>query len=300
MKIGIIGAGNVGSATAYTLVVRNIAQEIVLVDYNHAKAVAEANDILHATPASFATKIRAGGYEDLNDANIVVITAGSNRKPGQTRTDLLEINAKIFASIVPEIVKYAPNCIIVVASNPVDVMAHVTLKLSGFPKERVISSGTLLDTSRFQSILSRHLELAPQFVKADVLGEHGDSQTLIWSNLNKKVSPETMKEVDEEVRFGGKKIIEGKGATFYGVASCLARICLAIRNDEGAILNVATLHEEAEGVKDVFASYPTKIGKNGTGEIFVPHMTIDEKQALKKSIEAIKENTEIALNVLSK
>ncbi|MFV0626256.1 MAG: L-lactate dehydrogenase [Alphaproteobacteria bacterium] len=299
MKIGIIGAGNVGSATAYTLVVRNIAQEIVLVDYNNAKAVAEANDILHATPASYATKVRAGGYEDLKDANIVVITAGSNRKPGQTRTDLLEINAKIFASIVPEIVKYAPNCIIVVASNPVDVMAHVTLKLSGFPKERVISSGTLLDTSRFQSILSRHLNLAPQDIKADVLGEHGDSQALIWSNLNSsKITPELMKEVDEEVRFGGKKIIEGKGATFYGVASCLARICLAIRNDEDVILNVASLQKEAEGIKDVFVSYPTKINRNGVGEIFIPKLSASEKETLKKSIEAIKENTDIALNVI--
>ncbi|MDD4557261.1 MAG: L-lactate dehydrogenase [Alphaproteobacteria bacterium] len=299
MKIGIIGTGNVGSATAYTLVVRNIAQEVVLIDYNPAKAVAEAEDILHATSVSYATKIRAGDYADLSGVDVVIITAGSNRKPGQTRTDLLEINAKIFAGIVPEIVKYAPNSIIIVASNPVDVMAHVAFELSGFPKERVISSGTLLDTARFQSILSKHLHIAPQFIDAHVLGEHGDSQTLVWSRLKSdKITPELMKKVDDEVRYGGKKIIEGKGATFYGIASCLARLCLAIKNDEDAILNVATFHAEADGAHNVFASYPTIINRKGAREVIYPRLSETEKEALQKSVQSIKENSEIALNVI--
>lgn len=296
MKIGIIGAGNVGSTAAYTLVVRNIAQEIVLIDYNKAKATAEANDILHATPVSYAAKITDGDYKDLEGAAIVIITAGSNRKPGQTRTDLLQINAKIFESIVPEIAKYAPNSIIVVASNPVDVMAHVTLKLSGFPKNRVISSGTILDTSRFKSILGKELGISPQYVNAEVYGEHGDSQTLIWSGIkNEKISKDLMTKIDEEVRFGGKKVIEGKGATFYGIGCCLARICQAIINDEDAILTVSSLQDEAEGVKDVFTSYPCVIGKTGIKKVIKPEISAEEKTLLKKSIEAIKENTEIAL-----
>ncbi|MDR1694745.1 MAG: L-lactate dehydrogenase [Lactobacillaceae bacterium] len=301
MKIGIIGAGNVGSTIAYTLVINNIASEIVLVDTNTAKAKAEANDIMHATPVSHNVKINDGDYEDIKGAGIVIITAGSRRKPGQTRTDLLEINTKIFASIVPEIVKYAPESIIIIASNPVDVMAHITLKLSGFPPNRIIASGTILDTARLQSILSRHLAISPKYINAYVLGEHGDSQTLIWSGLkNGKITKKLMEDIDNEVRYGGKKIIEGKGATFYGIGCCVARLCQAIINDENAVFTVSSHRSEAEGIKDVFASYPTVINKNGIGKILKPEISNEEKQLLIKSIEAVKANTKTALAAINK
>lgn len=314
MKVGIVGAGNVGSATAFALVMRGVAQEIVLIDYNKNKAIAEAEDIFHATTFSNTSKVINGDYKDLKEAEVVIITAGANQKPGQTRTDLLETNVNIFKTIVPEIVKYAPNCIIIVASNPVDVMAHVTMEISGFPKNRVFGSGTALDTARFRAMLGDHLNLAPQSIHANVLGEHGDSEVLIWStadaasesvvsfakSIGNPITKKVMAKIDDDVRNAAYKIIKGKGSTFYGIASCLARICRAIASDEHSIFTVSTLHDEVEGVKDVFVSYPTVVCENGICNVAHPNINEEERALLKKSTETVKKNSDIALSILRK
>lgn len=182
MKVGIIGAGSVGSATAFALIMRGVARKVVLIDANEKKAQAEAMDIAHAAPFAYANKVKAGTYEDLKGAEVVIVTAGANQKPGETRIDLLGRNAKIFESIIPQVAKYAPDTILLITSNPADIMTEVAIKLSGFPRERVIGSGTVLDTSRFRTLLGYHLGVSPKSIHANVLGEHGDSEVLAWSN----------------------------------------------------------------------------------------------------------------------
>lgn len=312
MKIGIIGAGNVGSATAFALMIRGVSGEIVLIDYNKAKAEAEAEDIFHATTFSNTSKITAGDYDKLKGTDIVIITAGANQKTGQTRTDLLATNVKIFESIVSQVVKYAPDCIIIVASNPVDVMTHVTLELSGFPSNRVFGTGTVLDTSRFRAILGEHLGVSPQSIHANVLGEHGDSEVVIWSNadvanenvmhfaesIEKPLTNDMITEMTYNVVNAAYKIIEGKGSTFYGIAGCIARLCRAIGSDEHSIFTISSLHKDAEGIKDVCVSYPTVLGKSGVCSVVHPEINEFEKNQLKKSIETVKHNSDIALNLL--
>ena len=225
MKIGIIGAGGVGSSTAFALIMRGVARKVVLIDQNQSRAEAEAEDIAHATPFAYANKIKAGKYEDLKNAEVVIITAGANQKPGQTRNDLLATNVKIFESIIPEIKKHAPNTILLIATNPVDVMTKVALKISGFPENRVFGSGTVLDTARFRTLLGYHLGVSPKSIHANVVGEHGDSEVLIWSNadagtvqieqlakdINKPLPEEIKSEIDNNVRNAAYHIINGKG-----------------------------------------------------------------------------------------
>ena len=182
MKVGIIGAGSVGSAAAFSLMMTGVAHKVVLIDMNEKKAQAEAMDIAHAAPFGHAGKIKAGTYEDLEGCEIVIVTAGANQKPGETRIDLLGRNVKIFESIIPQVAKHAPNSILLITANPADIMTEVARKLSGFPKERVIGSGTVLDTSRFRTLLAFYLGVSTKSVHADVIGEHGDSEVLIWSN----------------------------------------------------------------------------------------------------------------------
>lgn len=314
MKIGIIGTGGVGATTAFALMIRGIARELVLIDNNKAKAKAEAEDIFHATTFSSTSKIIAGDYKDLKNADIVIITAGANQKPGQTRTDLLDANVKIFSDIVPQIAKHAPNCIIIVTSNPVDVMTHITLKLSGFPSHRVFGTGTVLDTSRFRAILGDHLNVSPQSIHASVLGEHGDSEVVIWSNadianesishfaknIKKPINQQTMDKISYNVINAAYEIIKGKGSTFYGIAGCIARLCRAISSDEHSVFTVSTLHKEAEGTKNVCVSYPTILCRKGVCNVVHPEINSKERKLLKKSIETVKHNSDIALKLLKK
>ena len=309
MKVGIVGAGQVGSATAFALIMRGVARKIVLIDANQQRAEAEAMDIAHATPFAYANKIKAGSYDDLKGCEVVIITAGANQKPGETRIDLLGRNVKIFESIIPQIVKVAPQATLLIAANPVDIMTAVALKLSGFPKEKVIGSGTILDTARFRTLLGYHLGISPKSVHANVLGEHGDSEVLIWSNgdggtvqieelarmTNRELTPEVKTQIDDCVRNAAYKIIEGKGATYYGIDGGLCRICQAITTNEYAILTVSTQHEEIEGIKDVCLSMPTVIGKRGVHNIIYPRMSESEHRDVKFSAEKIKEFTNIAL-----
>lgn len=312
MKIGIVGAGSVGSATAFALVMEGVSGEIILIDYNKEKAIAEAADISHATTFSNSCNVIGGDYKDLGGAEIVIITAGANQKPGETRTQLLQTNVKIFESIVPNIVKYAPDCVLIVASNPVDVMAHVTLKMSGFPKNRVISSGTILDTSRFKDLLGEHLNIASKSLHANVIGEHGDSEVLVWStaeaantnveklaiDLDRPITKQVKADIDDDVRNAAYKIINGKGSTFFGIAGGLARLCRAIDNDERSVFTVSSLHEEAWGVKNVYASLPSIVSKNGIEKVIKPQLNAEEENLLRESIKIIKENSDIALSLV--
>lgn len=306
MKIGIIGAGQVGSATAFALVLRGVAREVILIDSNHKKAEAEALDISHATTFAYASKVYAGSYADLKGADVVIITAGANQRPGETRIDLMARNAAIFSSIVNQIVEVTPESIILVASNPVDIMTAYTLKLSGLPKNRVFGSGTILDTSRFRTLLGEHLGISSKSIHANVLGEHGDSEVLIWSNgdagtlpiatlaqdLNKPLTAEIKAQIDDNVRNAAYKIIDGKGATFYGIAGGLTRICQAIGTNENAILTVSSFHEDVEGVKDVCLSLPTIVNRNGVEKVIYPRLSDEEHALLRISAQKLKDYSE--------
>lgn len=312
MKVGIVGAGSVGAATAFALMMRGVARKITLVDVDNKKSYAEATDIAHAAPFAYANKVKAGSYEDLCGCEVVIVTAGANQKKGETRTDLLERNVKIFADIIPKVVENAPSTTLLIATNPVDVMTEVALKLSGFPTTRVIGSGTILDTARFRTDLGYYLGISPKSIHANVLGEHGDSEVLCWSNgdggtvpllklaetLNKPLTEEVKQRIDDDVRNAAYKIIDGKGATFYGIAGGLCRICQAITTNEYAILTVSTHHKELLGVKNVSISMPSVIGKRGVHNVLYPELNEEEIQALKASIEKMKNLSDIALAMI--
>ena len=312
MKVGIVGAGSVGAATAFALMMRGVARKITLVDVDSQKAFAEATDIAHAAPFAYANKIKSGDFEDLCGCEVVIVTAGANQKKGETRTDLLERNVKIFSDIIPKVVENAPSSTLVIATNPVDVMTEVALKLSGFPISRVIGSGTILDTARFRTDLGYHLGVSPKSLHANVLGEHGDSEVLCWSNgdggtiplndlaesLNKPLTEDVKNRIDDDVRNAAYKIIDGKGATFYGIAGGLCRICQAISTNEYAILTVSTHHKEILGTKDVSISMPTIIGKRGVHNVLYPKLSNEETKALKQSIEKMKNLSEQALAMI--
>ena len=314
MKVGIIGAGSVGSATAFSLITTGVAHNVVLVDTNMKKAVAEATDIAHAAPFANAAKINAGDYADLAGADIVIVTAGANQKEGETRIDLLERNVRIFESIIPQAVKYAPDTILLITANPADIMTEVALKLSGFKKERVIGSGTALDTARFRTLLADYLEVSARSVHADVLGEHGDSEVLIWSSaeagtltleeyaadVGKTLDDAKKAEINEGVVRAAYKIIEGKGATAYGIAGALTKICRAISHNDHSILTVSSHHANVEGINDVCLSLPTVLNRNGVYHVITPKLSAEEHTKLRKSAETMKEYSDKALEMLAK
>lgn len=313
MKIGIIGTGFVGSAAAFALMMRGVARKIVLVDVNKQKAEAEAMDIAHAAPFAYANKIKAGDYGDLTGCDVIIITAGANQKEGETRLDLLEKNVKIFKSIIPQVVKYAPESILLITANPVDIMTDITLKLSGFPKERVFGSGTVLDTARFRTLLGYHLGISPKSIHANVLGEHGDSEVLVWSNgdagtmriddlaksIDKPLKDEVKAQIDDCVRNAAYKIINGKGATYYGIAGALSRICQAIGSNEYAVLTVSSLHDNIEGVENVCMSLPSIVGKRGIQGVLHPNLSDEERKALQKSAQTLKDFSQKAEKIIA-
>ena len=314
MKIGIIGAGAVGSATAFSLLMTGVAHKVVLIDTNNKKAQAEAMDIAHAAPFTNAGKIIAGNYEKLADCQIVIVTAGANQKPGETRIDLLGRNVKIFENIIPQIAAHAPDAILIITANPADIMTDVALQLSGFPKERVIGSGTVLDTSRFRTLLAFYLGVSAKSVHADVLGEHGDSEVLVWSSaeagtlsleeyaasINKKLDEDKKAEINNDVVNAAYQIIEGKGATCYGIAGALTQICRAIGNNDYSILTLSSHHQEIEGVSEVCLSLPTVINKRGIYHVITPKLSEEERLKLYESAVTIKKYTDIALDLLKK
>ena len=306
MKIGIVGSGFVGATAAYAMVMRGVGRQIVLVDRNIERARAEADDIQHAVPFAHALEVVPGDYRDLNGSRVVIIAAGVNQKPGETRLQLLSRNAAVFREVVPSIFEYAPECVLVVATNPVDIMTHLTARFAagrGVPSNRVIGSGTMLDTARFRALLARHLSVDSHHVHAYVVGEHGDSEVLTWSLANVGGMPleefcrqrnvaldeQTRQVIEEGVRRAAYTIIGGKGATYYGIGSALARIVDVVLRDQRSILTVCTPVSDILGVHDVSLSLPHLIGGNGILATFPLPLSSGEQSQLRKSAEIIRE-----------
>ncbi len=305
MKIGIVGAGMVGSSAGYAMAMMGGVSEIVLVDRNDALARAQAEDISHAVPFVSATFVRSGGYGDLAGAHVVILAAGVSQKPGETRLALLERNAEVFREIVGAVGDSAPEAILLIATNPVDIMTDVATRLSGLPAQRVIGSGTILDTARFRSLIGRHLGISPQSVHAYVLGEHGDSEVLAWSNaragsialetfadqVGKRLDAVVRQSIDDGVRNAAYRIISGKGATYYGIGAGLSRIVKAIAHDQRDVLSVSIVTGMVEGVSDVALSVPRVIGAAGVLADLFPELDREEQAALRRSAMRIKEAT---------
>ncbi|MGE5682289.1 MAG: L-lactate dehydrogenase [Bacillota bacterium] len=306
MKVGIIGAGLVGATSAYAIVMSKAASEVVLIDANQKRAIAEAADIQHAVPFTHPTDVYAGTYSDLKDAKIVIIAAGASQKPGETRLELFERNAAILNQIIPQALEAAPNTIFLIATNPVDVITHISYKIAsehGVPSSRVIGSGTTLDTARFRSLLGAHLGVDSQHVHGYVIGEHGDSEVLTWSNIDiggvpledyieyRKIefTDKVRQEIDDSVRNAAYKIIEGKGSTYYGIGAAIARIVDAINRDNRAVLTVCGVNEDVEGVKDVTLALPNLISGAGNLCTLPLRLSAREKALLRKSAEIIRE-----------
>lgn len=296
-KVVLVGTGAVGSSYAYALINQGISQELVLVDINEAKTKADAMDLNHGLVyAPTPQKISYGDYSDCKDAAIVVICAGAAQKPGETRLDLVSKNLKIFKSIIENIMASGFNGIFLVASNPVDILSYATWKYSGLPKERVIGSGTILDSARFRYLLSEEFGVAPTSVHAYIIGEHGDSELPVWSTANISGKPlaadltdERKEEIFVQVRDAAYEIIESKGATYYGIAMGLARITKAILRNEEAVLPVGSLLEGEYGHSDVYIGVPTIINRNGRKRIVELSLNDIEKERLEKSVKTLKD-----------
>ncbi len=304
-KITIIGTGSVGSTIAYTLTVQGIASEIVMIDINGEKAIGEALDIRQGTPFCHPCTIYAGSYPDAAGSDVVILTSGVARKPGQSRLDLAQTNVNITKSIIPEITKYAPDATYVIVSNPVDILTYTFCKYSGLPHNRIIGSGTILDTSRLRSRISEYYQVNQQNVHAYVLGEHGDSSFIPWSlaNIsnvpvenysdallhNNGVYPKLDKaEVEEYVRKSGASVIQRKGATFYAVSISVCRIVKALLSGIDTTLTVSTMLEGEYGINDVCLSLLTIIGnKAANGKILLP-LNDEEIKALNHSADELK------------
>ncbi|WP_068785666.1 L-lactate dehydrogenase [Paenibacillus phocaensis] len=271
-RVVIIGTGAVGATTAYTLLLRERISELVLIDANKEKALGEALDMNHGLPFTGGVKLWAGDYSDCADADIIVIAAGASQRPGETRIDLLKRNAGIFDSIIQNIVKYNDHGIILVATNPVDILSYVSLKKSGFPSNRVIGSGTLLDSARFRYLIGQNKKINPRSIHAHIIGEHGDSELPLWSLANVagiglEFSAEDREEIFNSTKNAAYEIINAKGATSYAIALALDRIIVSILQNEGSVLNVSTLLTDYNGVSDVYLGVPSIVDRSGVREV---------------------------------
>jgi len=296
-KVVIVGTGAVGSSYAYALMNQGVSDEIVLVDLNENKAKGDVMDLDHGIVyAPNAINIKFGSYEECKDAALVVICAGAAQKPGETRLDLVKKNVNIYESIVKQIMASGFNGIFLVATNPVDILAYATWKFSGLPKERVIGSGTILDSARFRYILGEEFDTAPTSVHGYIIGEHGDSQLPVWSSANisgtpvaPKLSEERKGEIAVQVRNAAYKIIESKGATYYGIAMGLARITRAILRNENVVLPVGALLEGENDHSDVFIGIPSVINRKGIKKVVELELTDEEKAKFANSVNTLKD-----------
>jgi L-lactate dehydrogenase len=285
MKVGIVGSGLVGSTAGYAMVMRGVGRELVLVDKNADRARAEADDINHAVPFAKPLRVAAGDYSDLAGCQAILLCAGVNQKPGETRRELLNRNADVFRDVVPRALAAAPEAVFVVATNPVDVMTHLTARLAreqGARPERVLGSGTTLDTARFRHLLGAVCGVDPHHVHGYVIGEHGDSEVLTWSLVTVAGMPLTAfarlrgidlsdavrQSIDHRVRRAAYSIIAGKFATYYGIGSALARITEVILHDQRSVLTVCSPADDVHGVRDVTLSLPRLVGGAGVLETF--------------------------------
>ena len=301
-KVAIVGCGFVGAASAFALMESGLFSEMVLIDSNKAKAEGEALDISHGVPFSKPVQINAGEYEDLSDAALIIVTAGAGQKPGETRLDLVKKNVGIFKNIIPEISKYNHEAILLIVANPVDILTYAAVKLSGFPENRVFGSGTVLDTARLKFLLGEHLQIDSRSVHAFIIGEHGDSEFAVWSSTNISGVPlkrfcemrghfeheEARQEIAEAVKNSAYEIIERKGATYYGIAASVRRICEAIVRDEKSVLSVSSVQHGEFGVSGVALSLPVIVGKNGVEGAVPISLSEDEQKKLKDSAEILK------------
>jgi L-lactate dehydrogenase len=302
VRVAVIGAGNVGATFAYALLFRGLAAEIVLIDANHARAEGEAMDINHAEPFTNPTRVWAGNYDDCAGAAIIVVAAGTGQRAGETRLDLVKRNADIFAKIIPEVVRRNPDGILLIATNPVDVLTQVSQKLSGMPENRVIGSGTILDTARFRHLLGRHFGVEPRSVHAYIIGEHGDSEVPVWSLANiaglrladyaelNGISHDqaALDDIFRQTRDAAYHIIERKGATYFAVAAGLMRIVEAILRDQRTVLSVSSLISDYYGIDNLCLSLPTVIGRNGIERVLRLHLDETEEKGLRHSAEVLK------------
>lgn len=302
-KIVVIGAGNVGSTIAYTILMHGYASEIVMIDVNADKAAGEALDMNHGLAYFKQVSIRGGDYSECKDADIIIVTAGIARKPGQTRLELAKINVAIGKEITKNIMTYANNPIIVVVSNPVDIMTYVIQKESGLPASRVIGSGTTLDTARFRYLLSSHCDIDVRNVHAYILGEHGDSEVPIWSRANiagkpfgdycndcdKKCEEFNKKGIFEQTKNGGAETIKLKGATYYGIGMAVANIVGCIVGDANTVLPVSTTLDGDYSISDVAISVPCVLGSEGVSRIIDIKISDEEQKLLEMSAQALKD-----------
>ena len=306
-KITIIGTGSVGSTIAYTLTVMGLASKIVMIDINNKKASGEALDIQQGTPFCSSCTVYAGTYDDADDSDIVIITSGSARKPGQTRLDLAQINVNILKSIIPEITKYAPEATYIIVSNPVDILTYVFCKYSNIPQERIIGSGTILDTARVRAHLSEIYSINQRNIHAYVMGEHGDSSFVPWSLANISNVPiedysssvvradgKTFPDLDFDecerfVRESGARVIENKGATYYAVAVSVCHICRSLMSGIDTPLTVSTMLNGEYGIEDVCLSLLNVVGRHGTTSKLLLPLSDKELIKLRKSADCLKE-----------
>ena len=300
-KVAIIGAGFVGSFSAFALMQKGIFNELVLIDANKARAEGEAMDISHGLAYSNSMRIYAGEYEDISDAKIIIITAGAAQKVGETRLDLIKKNSKIMTSIVNEIVRVKAEGLLLIVANPVDVLTQVALKVSGFGKERVFGSGTVLDTARLKYLLSEKLRVDTRNVHAVIMGEHGDSEFVAWSFANVSGMPikkflclrgyndmeQLKEEIYVEVRDSAYKIIERKGATYYGIALSVTRICECIVKNQHSMLPISTLLEGEYGVTNVALSVPAILGSDGVEAVLELPLSSNEILELHHSADTL-------------
>lgn len=297
IDVGVIGAGFVGAASANAIALSNTCSELVLLDKNHERAVAEAADIAHGAAIAGSTRVRAGDYEDLKGAKVVVIAAGVNQKPGESRLDLLARNTAIFGEIVPQVAKYAPEAVVVIATNPVDIMTDVTRSLHPNP-ELVLGTGTLLDTARFRGLISQASHVSARYIHATVLGEHGDSSVLCWDSARvagldldtfmqqtgADWSAARRSEIEDKVRGAAAKIIAGKQATYYGIGASVMKIVSGILGDRRGIYTLSTPSDYG-----VCLSLPCVLGKDGIIQVLKPNLSAKEQEGLEKSAAVLKE-----------
>ena len=301
-KVSIIGAGFVGATAAYALMISGIATEICINDINMDKAMGEVMDLVHGTSFVKPVNIYAGGISETKDSDIIIITAGAGQKEGETRLDLIDKNYKIFQGFVPQISKLSPDAILLVVSNPVDVLTYITYKLSGFPKERVIGSGTVLDTSRLKYVLGKYFEVNNNNIHGYVIGEHGDSEVTTWSNgrigaedfevFSKKKNlvwdQEIKKVIEDDVKNAAYEIISRKKATYFAVGLAINKIVETILRNENSILTVSSLFDGEYGIDDVYLAIPTIVNRGGAKELIEIPLAIDEEEKLKESANILK------------
>ena len=302
-KAAIIGCGFVGSTTAFALMQTGVFSALVLIDANPARAEGEAMDLSHGLPFAHPMKITAGTYDDIGDCALIIITAGASQRPGETRLDLVQRNVAIFRTIIPAITQRNREAVLLIVSNPVDVLTYAALKLSGFPEHRVLGSGTVLDSARLKYLLSQHLEVDSRSVHAFVIGEHGDSEVAVWSGAN--VSgvalnhfcelrghfdhPAANDRLYREVRDSAYDIISRKGATYYGVAMAVTRVALSIVRDEHSVLPVSSMIHGLYGIQDLCMSIPAVVGRKGIETVLDISLNPLEQSGLLRSAETLRQ-----------